>query len=72
MDYRSLPDMLRTNANRYKDKAAMLIKRGDTWEEITYAEFGEQVRLIAEGLVSLGIKKAIRSPYYLKTGLNGQ
>ena len=57
MDYRSLPDMLRTNANRYKDKAAMLIKRGETWEEITYAEFGEKVRLIAEGLVSLGVGK---------------
>ena len=57
MDYRSLPDMLRTNANRYNVKAAMLIKRGDTWEEITYSEFGEKVRLIAEGLVSLGIGK---------------
>ena len=57
MEYRSLPDMLRTNANRYKDKAAMLIKRGDTWHEISYAEFGEKVRLIAEGLASLGIGK---------------
>ena len=57
MEFRSLPDMLRTNANRFKDKAAMLIKRGDRWEEITYTEFGEKVRLIAEGLVSLGIEK---------------
>ena len=55
MDFRSLPDMLRTNANRYGDKAAMLIKSGDEWKEITYTEFGEKVRLIAEGLVSLGI-----------------
>lgn len=57
MDYRSLPDMLRTNANRYNVKAAMLIKRGDAWEEISYSEFGEKVRLIAEGLVALGVKK---------------
>ena len=57
MDYRSLPDMLRTNANRYKDKAAMLIKRGDTWHEITYAGFGDKVRLVAQGLASLGISK---------------
>ena len=57
MDFKSLPDMLRTNANRYKDKAAMLIKRGDTWHEITYAEFGDNVRLVAQGLASLGISK---------------
>jgi len=57
MDYRSLPDMLRTNSNRYNVKAAMLIKRGDTWEEISYSEFGDKVRLIAEGLVALGAEK---------------
>ena len=57
MDFKSLPDMLRTNANRYKDKAAMLIKRGDTWHEITYAGFGDKVRLVAQGLASLGISK---------------
>ena len=57
MDFKSLPDMLRTNANRYKDKAAMLIKRGDTWHEITYAGFGDKVRLVAQGLASLGISR---------------
>jgi len=60
MDYRSLPDMLRTNANRYNVKAAMLLKKGETWEEITYSEFGEKVRQIAEGLVSLGVGKGDR------------
>jgi len=57
MDFRSLPDMIRTNANRFGDKAAMLIKSGGEWNEITYAELGEKVRLTAEGLASLGVGK---------------
>ena len=57
MNFRSLPDMLKTNANRFKDKAAMSIKVDGEWKDISYGEFGDNVRLVAQGLASLGISK---------------
>ena len=57
MNFRSLPDMIKTNANRFKDKAAMSIKVDGDWKDISYSEFGENVKLVAQGLASLGISK---------------
>ena len=57
MNFRSLPDMLKTNANRYKEKAAMSLKVDGEWKDISYGELGDKVRLVAQGLASLGISK---------------
>jgi len=57
MDYRSLPDMLRTNANRFKDGIAQRYKSGGEWKDISYGELGQKVRLVAQGLASKGIGK---------------
>jgi len=57
MGFRSLPDMLKTNANRFKNKAAMSIKVDGEWKDISYSEFGDNVKLVAQGLASLGIAK---------------
>ena len=57
MNYKSLPDMLKTNANNFKEKVAMSIKVDGAWKDITYREFGDNVRLVAQGFASLGISK---------------
>lgn len=57
MNFRSLPDMLKTNANRYKEKAAMSLKVDGEWKDISYGELGDKVRLVAQGLASLGVSK---------------
>ena len=57
MDFRSLPDMLRTNANRFKDGIAQRCKSDGEWQDISYGELGQKVRLVAQGLASKGIEK---------------
>ena len=57
MSFRSLPDMLKTNANRFKERAAMSVKVDGKWKDVSYGVLGENVRLVAQGLVSLGISK---------------
>ena len=57
MDFRSLPDMLRTNANRFKDGIAQRYKSDGEWKDISYGELGQKVRLVAQGLASKGIEK---------------
>lgn len=57
MDFRSLPDMLRTNANRFKDGIAQRYKSDGEWKDISYRELGQKVRLVAQGLASKGIEK---------------
>ncbi len=41
---------------RFGDRIAARYKRGDEWQEITYAEAGEAIRELALGLVALGIR----------------
>ncbi|MGI9030082.1 MAG: AMP-dependent synthetase/ligase, partial [Ilumatobacteraceae bacterium] len=43
-------------ADRYGDRVAARYKRGDEWDEITYAELWERVRAVALGLVDLGVE----------------
>ena len=57
MDFRSLPDMLRTNANRFKDGIAQRYKSDGVWKDVSYGELGQKVRLVAQGLASKGIEK---------------
>ncbi len=51
----SMAALTRGAADRYGDRVAARYKRGDEWDEITYAELWDRVQGIALGLVDLGV-----------------
>ena len=51
----SMAALTRGAADRYGDRVAARYKRGDNWDEITYAELWDRVQGIALGLVDLGV-----------------
>ncbi|CAN5766604.1 long-chain fatty acid--CoA ligase [soil metagenome] len=52
----SMAALTKRAADRYGDRVAARYKRGDEWDEITYAELWERVRAVALGLVDLGVE----------------
>ena len=42
---------------KYKDKTFLKQPFGDTWEEYTWGEVGQQARKLATGLKSLGLRE---------------
>src|SRR6476646_4147179 len=55
-----MADLALLAARKHAGRTAMLHKRGDEWVEIGFDEFGEIVREVALGLMSLGIEKGDR------------
>src|SRR3954452_18424757 len=55
-----MADLALLAARKHAGRTAMLYKRGDEWAEIGFEEFGEVVREVALGLMSLGIEKGDR------------
>lgn len=55
--YKSIPDMLRGNAKRFKEKPALKYKYNGRYITLTYEEFYNRALLVARGLRKFGIKK---------------
>src|SRR3954451_9435444 len=55
-----MADLALLAARKHAGRTAMLHKRGEEWIEVGFEEFGEVVREVALGLMSLGIEKGDR------------
>ena len=63
IDYRAtrnLPRMLLDRCDAEGDRPALWAKRGAAWSSLSWREFGAQVRLLARGLIALGVKPGER------------
>ncbi|MEE9611983.1 MAG: AMP-binding protein, partial [Desulfatiglandales bacterium] len=60
MSYQSLAEMFVCQAKRYGDRVLYRFARGNDWYSYSWREALSQVREIALGLVSLGVKKGDR------------
>ncbi len=55
--YNSLPEVIRSNAERYPDQVVFFYKKLGKWQPVTWREFLETVKYIAAGLLFLGFKE---------------
>lgn len=55
LPYRSVPEMLKLNAQRYVDRIAISYKKEGTFLSLSYAEFYERVLMAARGLRKAGM-----------------
>jgi len=55
-EFKTLPQIMKKNAEQYPDKAAFRFKRKGKWEDITFKQFYTKVIMAARGLRRLGIK----------------
>jgi long-chain acyl-CoA synthetase len=53
---RSLPELFFRQVNRRNDAVALRHKKLGIWKRISWAEYGEQVRIVAAGLLTLGLE----------------
>ncbi|MGI8594217.1 MAG: AMP-dependent synthetase/ligase [Solirubrobacteraceae bacterium] len=57
---RTIADLLPLAAKKRPDTVAVRQKRGDSWEDVTYAQVGEIVGEVGLGLIDLGIAQGER------------
>ena len=57
---KTMADLALLAAEKHAGKIAAKYKSGDQWVDVTYDEFGDAVREIAQGLIDLGIAKGER------------
>ena len=55
LPYRSIPEMLRHNAQRYAERIALSFKKGGVYQSLNYGEFYERVLMAARGLRKSGL-----------------
>ena len=60
MSYKSIPAILRDNADRFSGKTAISYKKRGTFLSLTYEEFYERVLLLARGLDKAGVVEGDR------------
>jgi len=60
MEDRHLAVMIAKRCRQYGDRVAMRYKSGETWQEITYRELGEQIQHVAAALVKMGVQAGDR------------
>ena len=60
MSYKSIPAILKDNADKYSKKTAISYKKRGTFLSLTYEEFYERVLLLARGLGKAGVKRGDR------------
>ncbi|MGY1773370.1 AMP-dependent synthetase/ligase [Blastococcus sp. SYSU D00813] len=63
----ALPDMLAENVAGHGDEVGLRIQRNGRWEDVTWREFGDQVRGVAKGLVAAGVQAGDRVALQAKT-----
>ena len=60
MEDRHLAVMIAQRCRQYGDRVAMRYKSGETWQEITYRELGQQIQRVAAALVKMGVQAGDR------------
>jgi long-chain acyl-CoA synthetase len=53
----SFPGLFFSQAGRYKDRVALRHKDYGIWKRISWKEYGKMVRIVAAGLISMGIER---------------
>jgi long-chain acyl-CoA synthetase len=57
---RTIAELSAFGADRHGDRAALRFKRGDAWVDCSYREVAEDVRVLASGLIELGVQPGDR------------
>src|SRR5207302_817264 len=57
---KTMADLALLAARKHAGRTAFKHKQGDEWTDVSFEEFGEAVREIALGLMSLGLEKGDR------------
>ena len=65
------PGLFFRQVARYQDRVALRHKDYGIWKRISWKEYGEMVRIVAAGLISLGVSGGIRFPSWERIVLNG-
>jgi long-chain acyl-CoA synthetase len=55
-----IPDLFEATVDRHRSRIALRQKQSGAWRNISWQEYGEQVRLVAIGLLALGIQRGDR------------
>ena len=55
LPHKSVPEMLKLNAERYADRTAISYKKDGTYQSLSYADFYERVLMAARGLLKAGV-----------------
>ncbi|KQS66363.1 long-chain fatty acid--CoA ligase [Modestobacter sp. Leaf380] len=63
----ALPDMVAHNAAEHGAEVGLRRQEGERWVDVTHAEFAEQVRAVAKGLVAGGVQAGDRVGLLAKT-----
>ncbi|MCW2582748.1 MAG: long-chain-fatty-acid--CoA ligase [Klenkia sp.] len=63
----ALPDMVTANAAEAGSRVGLRRQVGDRWVDVTHAEFAEQVRAVAKGLVAGGVEAGDRVALLART-----
>jgi long-chain acyl-CoA synthetase len=63
----ALTDMLATNVAEHGDEVGLRRRRDGQWHDVTWKEFGEEVRGVAKGLVAAGVAAGDRVALQAKT-----
>jgi len=63
----ALTDYLATNVAEYGDTTGFRVRRNGRWEDVTWKEFGDQVKAVAKGLVAAGVAAGDRVALQAKT-----
>ncbi|MGB9082462.1 MAG: long-chain fatty acid--CoA ligase [Desulfuromonadaceae bacterium] len=60
LTYRSIPDMLRSNATKFGGRLALKYRKQGAFVTLTYAAYYERVLMVARGLGRMGVKPGDR------------
>jgi long-chain acyl-CoA synthetase len=63
----AIPDMLTDNVARHGDEVGLRRRVGGQWRDVTWQQFGEEVRGVAKGLVAAGVAAGDRVALQAKT-----
>ena len=58
--YKSIPDMLRSNAAKFQGRLALKYRKQGAFVTLTYAAYYERALMVARGLVKMGVKPGDR------------
>ncbi|MCW2637602.1 MAG: AMP-dependent synthetase and ligase [Blastococcus sp.] len=63
----ALTDMLAENVAEHGDEVGLRVRRNGQWQDVTWKEFGDQVRGVAKGLIAAGVAPGDRVALQAKT-----
>jgi long-chain acyl-CoA synthetase len=63
----ALTDMLATNVAEHGDEVGLRVRRNGQWQDVTWTQFGEEVRGVAKGLIASGLAAGDRVGLQAKT-----